>query len=931
MKRWLSSIIDIRKGEVLVTTLMVLNIYLILVTYYLLKPARDSLFISVSGAKNLPLVFILIALVVVPVTTVYSRISRSFRLNQLINYTTIFIIINLFLLRWMISLPGQVWVVYAFYTWVSIYGALTTAQFWLLANAVYDASQAKRIFVLFGLAAIIGATTGGEITNLLIKEFGVSTENLLYFCVVFMAVCVFLVTWIWSLTQKDIDEGPVARGSRKKAEPEASMGEVFRDVKSSRYLMMIIGIIIMTMVTATFVDYLLKAVAEVAFTPAGALKPDKEELSAFFGKYYGRVSLLSFLVQFFLSYRILKVFGVSGAIMFLPVSQLLAAVGMAVAPGLASGVILRGSGDVFKYSIDKTGRELLFLPVPLDVKKRVKVFIDVLIDRWFRGLAGGILYIFTAVIILTVSQISMMVIGIVLLWMVLVLFIRKQYINAFRQALDKGEIDPAQLTFKITDASTVDNLIKALDSDNARQVNYALGMLAEVQNEKLIAVVQPLLKHADREVRSRALRVLGNQGERGLGEEIRLLLSDEDAEVRIEAMHYIYLSNPDKGGELLRQYLKGDDFYLQSAALGCIARYASRDEKSLITGEVIERFLNRQDEHAVPSRKLLAAALGTLDNPLFSEYLLRLLGDPAAEVVREAIAAIGHTRDREFLPQLLNLLSDKHYRADARAALVQYGNRILGTLNDYLSDPAIGLAVRRNVPRVMMHIPTQQSVDTLTSSLTRVEPGIRHAVIRALNRLRDKNPELDYQQETIRKALDREAQAYYQAYQIQQFYPETEDDASREVRLLRRALRERLQKNLERIFRLLALIYPAKDVFNAYQGVQSANKNIRASGIEFLENLLQKDIKEFLMPILDETSPEAIIRTGRKRFRIDITNRQEGLVALARGKDPWLKACAIYAAGSASSADLQELIEEAAGSSDALVRETALLVAKSGA
>ncbi|MCB0305359.1 MAG: hypothetical protein KDI38_16465, partial [Calditrichaeota bacterium] len=64
MKRWLSSIIDIRKGEVLVTTLMVLNIYLILVTYYLLKPARDSLFISVAGAKNLPLVFILIALVV---------------------------------------------------------------------------------------------------------------------------------------------------------------------------------------------------------------------------------------------------------------------------------------------------------------------------------------------------------------------------------------------------------------------------------------------------------------------------------------------------------------------------------------------------------------------------------------------------------------------------------------------------------------------------------------------------------------------------------------------------------------------------------------------------------------------------------------------------------------------------------------------------
>lgn len=82
------------------------------------------------------------------------------------------------------------------------------------------------------------------------------------------------------------------------------------------------------------------------------------------------------------------------------------------------------------------------------------------------------------------------------------------------------------------------------------------------------------------------------------------------------------------------------------------------------------------------------------------------------------------------------------------------------------------------------------------------------------------------------------------------------------------------------------------------------------------------------MPILDETSPEALTRIGRKRFRIDITNRQEGLLALMRGSDPWLKACAIYASGTVNSTDLQDLIEEASGSSNLLVRETAQLVAK---
>ena len=163
----------------------------------------------------------------------------------------------------------------------------------------------------------------------------------------FMAICIMLVNWIWSIS--DIDAGDSVESAKKKIEePEPSMGEVFKDIKSSRYLVMIIGIIVMTMIGATFADYLLKAVAEIEFTPPGADKADKAELSAFFGKFYGRISLLSFLLQFFLSYRILKTFGVSGAILFLPVSQLLAGFGMVLYPGLLTGVFLRGSGDVFK-------------------------------------------------------------------------------------------------------------------------------------------------------------------------------------------------------------------------------------------------------------------------------------------------------------------------------------------------------------------------------------------------------------------------------------------------------------------------------------------------------------------------------------------------------------------------------------------------------
>jgi ATP/ADP translocase len=928
MKRWLSSIIDVRKGEILVTTLMVLNIYIILVTYYLLKPARDSLFISVSGAKNLPLVFVLIALVVVPVTTLYSYVSRSLKLNKLINLTAIFVIINLVVLRWLISFEGQEWVVYLFYIWVSIYGALMPAQFWLLANGAYDASQSKRIFLLFALAAILGASSGGEITNFLLKAIGVSTENLLFFCMGFIALTIPLVSWTWAISGKEIEEQPI-KTRRKGEEVKPTMGEVFKDIKSSRYLMMIIGVIIMTMIIATFVDYLLKAVAEIAFTPAGADRPDKQELTAFFGKYYGRVSFLSFLVQFFLSYRILKAFGVGGAILFLPISQLFGAVAMSIAPGLTTGVILRGSGDVFKYSIDKTGRELLFLPVPLDVKKRVKVFIDVLIDRWFRGLAGGILFIFTAVLVLEVRFISLVVVGIVLLWIILAISIRKQYINAFRQALYKGEIDPAELTFKISDASTVNNLIKSLDSSNERQVSYALGLLIEVQSEPLAEAVLPFLKHPNAEIRRHAVEILYHQKNGKYTSAMEALLQDENPDVRVEALRYIHQGTEKNPLKLLNEYLDHKNFRLCSAALGYIAKYGTENEKVLVDERLIQSFFKRGGREGELSRQLLARALGGLPDPQFRPYIQELMKDPSAEVVKEMIVSIGHMRDRESLPRLVKMLSDHRYRAEARAALANFGERIIGTLNDYLIDASVSMSVRRNIPRVLKLIPTQPTVEVLSSAFSKVNPELKNSVLRALNSLRTKYPDLTFNKEHVENALRDEAKKYYQVYQVFQFYRNGEaDNQTADKILLKRALREKLDKSKEQMFRLLALQYPAGDIYNAYLGIESGKKTIRASGIEFLENLLHKEIKEMLMPIVDETSPGDMINRGRRLFNLKISGREEGLQYLIRGNDPWLKACALFTIDFSRSPELRQFAEAAREDSEALVRETADLVLK---
>lgn len=263
MKKIFGQVFNIRKGELLVTLLMLLYIYLVMVTYYFLKPARDSLFLSEIGWKQLPIVFVLIALVAVPVNALYSKAGRKLKMNKLINYTTLILIICLMIMRWVIS-TGDTWAMYTFYIWVSIYGVLATAQFWLFANTIYTPTQAKRLFVLLNLGAILGAFSGGKITKLVVTTFSVKTENLLFFCMVFLGICIFIINGIWALKKKEIETAPVKIRRQEKHQKE-SIAQVFRSIKSSRYLLLIVGVIAMTMATGTFVDTQFKGATEMHF------------------------------------------------------------------------------------------------------------------------------------------------------------------------------------------------------------------------------------------------------------------------------------------------------------------------------------------------------------------------------------------------------------------------------------------------------------------------------------------------------------------------------------------------------------------------------------------------------------------------------------------------------------------------------------------
>ncbi len=699
----------------------------------------------------------------------YSRASQSIRLNRLITITTVILISNLFILRWLVQL-GDSWVYYAFYIWVSIYGILSTSQFWLFANVVYNPSQAKRLFVLLTLGGIIGAFTGGEVTGFVVKNLGVATENLLFFCVGFLTLCIFLISIIWKLIQKE--GGEIILPTRRELKKE-KRGHIFGTIYRSRHLMYIVGVITMTMLVASFVDFQFKTVSLEAF-------PEKADLTSFFGKFYGRLSLVSLFFQLIFTHAFLRILGVGGVILFLPLGLLVGSLAMLVSPGLVSGILLRGADGSFKYSIDKTGRELLFLPVPLEIKKRTKVFIDVVIDRGARGIAGGLL-LFSLVLGFSVRYISIVVLVFLAVWIFIAILTKREYLNAFRKALAKREIDPDKLRININEASTIEALKVSLKSDNDRQVEYALDMLTDVKNVKLQEVVRPLLKHTKPEIRVKTIRILQAQHKTEITGEIEEKINDADPEVRLAAMYYLCQKTGGGGEDLLKKFLENSDPGIFSTAVRCIAEHGNPDQKRLLDDNIFRKLQEQKGEAGKDIRAQSAKALGALNKTEFRAYLMKLFEDSSADVVRQAIKSAGRTKDREFIPVLIKKLADKQYRLEARNALAEYGNRVIGTLRDYLDDNTVDFVIRRNIPGVLSKIPTQESVNILTISITTTEPLIKYYIIKALNKLRSKYRELKYDRKKIDSALIKETMSYYEVLCVLELSKKMGENSGRET------------------------------------------------------------------------------------------------------------------------------------------------------
>lgn len=923
--------VDLRTGEGEPALLLFAFLFLLLTFQISTETVRQSTFIDSLGAARLPWVYLLVAVTSYPFLLFYNRFLDRHRVERLL-VASCWMVAALMVGFWGLMLFSWAWVAIVYYVFTAITYGLLNSQFWLFANHLFDPRQAKRLFGLVGAGALLGGILGGQIARLVSQLVGTGAV---------LPIAAALLAGATLLVRRAARFGLVEGHQESATADDLSRAQSgLSTLGRSRLLASITALVVLTLVVGQIVDLQFNWAVEQTTTTL-------DQRTAFFGNFYSVMGVAAFLFQLLFTARIHRTLGIAFAMRVLPVTVAVGTVALLVTAGrmpkllIASALLLKIGESGLRYSLDQATRELLFLPVPSELRMRAKAFIDVFVQRGAKG-AAALLLLPVTFGLMSVVQAGWVSLALVIVWLAVVGVTAREYVAAFRSGL-KGQTVEAAIPVDLSDMTTLELLVESLGSSDSRQVLHSLDILSSNDRGNLVPPL--LLYHDDPEVRLRTLAVLA-EGERvDAMPLVERTLKDPDAEVRAEAVRVLASMQGTDAAELMLPKLEEADPGVRAAAVACLANYGD-DGMTAKARSVLLDLLRDGDPEV---RREAAKAIGAVREPMFQEHLIRLLYDPEREVVGEAISAIRRRVARDgfnplYVPTLVSLLSNRRVRHEARGALVAFGGDAVPAMVHFMNAADEPLWVRRALPKAIAAVGTAAAAEALIEGLGNATDAFqRRKLVEALGSLRDGRALFRRHRGPIGEEIAGEAHAYLEALASLVALGLRRKgglrgslvvwDGEAAPTLLDRLLEERSTDNLRNLFGLLALLYPPGEIHSAHRSLTSAEKMQRARALEFLDNRLDSDLKRDVFAVIDDCSLAEKLERARRRYGVAPAPKAEVLRRLLdyeASADPEagkLAAAAVYAIHIEQVGGMEAEIRDLTAADDSFVRETAEWVA----
>jgi len=382
----------IRKQELSLSLLMFSYFFLVITSFWVLKPIKKALFIEYydqSGvdlwgwmltASQAELVAKILNMVVAfGAVIVFTMLSRKLHRQQLTNVFSLFIIICLAgFSRWLLQ-PGDL-TVWSFYLFGDLFSTLMVATFFAFLNDSMTPDSAKRLYGIIGLGGVAGGVFGSTFVTIWVSS--VSREVWMWVCIGLVALIMIVATAAGRIAKRNEDllsnEREVSKETETKKEANAAI-EGARLVFGSPYLLSIVAIVFCYEIVSTILDF--------QFTSTIAHYLDGEAIGQQISLVFSITNGASLIIQLFFTSYVMTRFGLVTALMVLPAAIALGSSAFLVMPLLWVGSMLNTLDNAPAYSINQSAKESLYVPTSREEKYKAKAFIDMFVQRFAKAVA----------------------------------------------------------------------------------------------------------------------------------------------------------------------------------------------------------------------------------------------------------------------------------------------------------------------------------------------------------------------------------------------------------------------------------------------------------------------------------------------------------------------------------------------------------------
>jgi len=365
-KKW----VELREGEAQALAWSFAYFFCLLSAYYVLRPIREEMGLA-GGVRNLPWLFTATFATMLVAVPIFGALVAKLPRRIFIPAVYHFFVLNL-VLFWAFLEAGapRADVARVFFVWVSVFNLFAVSVFWSFMADVFTSEQGKRLFGLIAAGGSAGQLVGPLITVSIIDLVG--PTNLLVVAAILLELAVLCAQRLELAGKAVAPQADPSRAGAARIGGSSLAGVTM--ILRSPYLAGVALWLFCLSLAGTFL-YLEQA------NIVSAATADPAQRTRIFAGIDLTVGILTIVVQFFATGKLLERFGIGRGAAFLPLVFALGFVVLAFSPILVVVVVFQALQRTSNFAISNPSFQLFFTVLDREEKYKAKNVIDLVVYR----------------------------------------------------------------------------------------------------------------------------------------------------------------------------------------------------------------------------------------------------------------------------------------------------------------------------------------------------------------------------------------------------------------------------------------------------------------------------------------------------------------------------------------------------------------------